>query len=118
MSSLLFHSEVFMPASAKKPIHEGPLRYRKHAFDESRNDRYGQIALPAEFSSSNAQLIEAEVLLEHDQARVVKQLWRQPLDAKRDLVMAILEGGMVKTVWVNLKTDKHRSLDKSRYMRP
>jgi hypothetical protein len=106
-----------MPASATKPIHEGPLQYRKHAFNEANNDRYGAIQLPTEFHAANAKLIEAEVLVDHDGSHVVKQLWRQSLDARRDLVLAIQEGGMVKTVWVNLKSDKHRTLDTSKYMR-
>lgn len=116
MSTLLFHTEVFMPESAKAPVHEGRLHYRRHAFKESQKDRYGQIQLPSEFHSADARLIETEVLLESSGARVVKQLWRQSLDAKRDLVMAIMAGGIVKTVWVNLKSDKHRTLDTSRYM--
>lgn len=118
MHSALFHFEVFMPASAKTPVYEGPLRYRRHAFRESKNDRYGEITLPTEFHAANAQLIEAEVLIDHDKTRVVKQLWRQTLDARRDLVLSITDRGEVKTVWVNLKSDKHRTLDRSRYMRP
>src|SRR5450830_1058936 len=117
MQSALFHSDVFMPASAKKPIHEGPLHYRDHALRATRDDRYGEITLPVEFHSANAKLIEAEVLLEHDGSTVVKQVWRQPLDQHRDLILVIQKGGKVKTVWVNLRSDKHRTLDKSKYMR-
>lgn len=111
----LFHAEVFMPERYRRPIHEGELRYGPHALREARGDRYGHIELPACFTAAGAQLIEAEYDERED--AVVKQVWRQPLDAKRDIVLVINRNGFVKTVWVNLRTDKHRSLDASRYVR-
>jgi hypothetical protein len=113
MSTALFHSDVFVPPVAKTPVFEGPLRYSAHALQEARSDRYGGITLPTEFHCANAKLIESEVLLA--QNRVVKQVWRQRLDNTRDLVLVIGEGGLVRTVWINLLTDKHRSLDRLKY---
>ncbi len=115
MMTELFHAEVFVPEAAKAPIHEGSLRYGRHALDKASSDRYGGIQLPNEFHAVDAKLIEAEVLLEHGKCQVVKQVWRQPLDHVRDLVLVIGTGGFVKTVWVNLRNDKHRSLDRSKY---
>lgn len=112
----LFHTEIFMPASAKSPLHKGALRYTNHALSESQKDRFGDIKLPVMFDPETAQLIESE--LSDDGSTVIKQVWRQPLDDKRDLVLALGPNGCVKTVWINLKRDKHRTLDRSKYVRP
>ena len=111
---MLFHAEVFMPEVARRPVYEGPLHYRQHAQDEARKDRYGRIALPCEFRAAGARLVEAEVVAETE--RVVKQVWRQPLDELRDLVLVLNPDGFVRTVWVNLRADTHRSLDKTKYV--
>ena len=116
MKQFIFHSDVFMPARYAAPCHEGKLEYTGHAKREAAKDRYGKIDLPDEFHAGSGQLIETEVQYDGEEVRVVKQLWRQPLDERRDLVMAIVPGGRVKTVWVNLSTDKHVSLDRSLYV--
>lgn len=113
---MLYHVDVFMPQHLRKPCYEGEIAYWEHAVVESKIDRYGKIALPRAFKASapGVQLIETET---DDKGRVIKQLWRQPLDSERDLVMAITNQGMVKTVWVNLRSDQHSTLNVSRYVR-
>ena len=113
----LYHSEVFMPEEFKTPVFRGVLRYGPHSLKEATTDRYGEIPLPIEFHPEGARLIESEVRVIGINARVIKQLWRKPLDETRDLVMAITDSGYVKTVWVNLRSDTHRTLNRSRYVR-
>lgn len=115
MAIYSFHVSTGMPEAYKRPIYEGRLRYLPHALKESKQDQYGQITLPAIFNASEARLIEADFCSDKD--RVIKQVWRQPLDKTRDLVLVISEGGKVKTVWINLKTDKHKTLNTSRYVK-
>lgn len=115
MSLYLFHIEVFMPQAYKKPIHQGRLKYGNHAVLESLFDRYGEIELPTHFDPSKAKLIETEVDVQVNQ--ITKQVWRQPLDKDRDIVLVIGKGGFVRTVWVNLKSDKHKTLNRSRYVK-
>lgn len=109
----LYHVDVFMPPVAAKPVYRGKLRYTLHAQRASQDDRYGLIELPQTFIPERARLIEAETV----DGEVVKQVWRQSLDAKRDLVLVILADGTVKTVWVNLLSDPHRTLNRARYAR-
>lgn len=111
---LLFHVEVAMPDRLKKPIFEGRLRYGTHSRMEALSDRYGSIVLPVEFSAAKAKLIEAEV--DSDTNQCIKQVWRQPLDEDRDIVLVITNTGFVKTVWVNLHSDKHHTLNRARYV--
>lgn len=109
----LFHVEKFMPVSATTPVHRGQLKYSFHAQTASQNDRFGSITLPELFNPEKAKLVEAEM----NTARtvVLKQVWRQRLDYQRDLVLVIVAGGLVKTVWINKKSDKHKTLDLSKY---
>jgi len=115
MNSYLFHAEVFMPERFRRPIFEGRLRYGAHALSEATRDRYGDIPLPEFFEACKAKLIEVEFDVDHN--NVCKQVWRQPLDDKRDIVLVMGRDGFVRTVWVNLRTDKHRTLDRAKYVR-
>ena len=115
MSTYLFHSEVFMPERYKVPLQTGTLNYGNHAKVEALKDRYGSIPLPSEINLELARIIEAEFNVQDNE--VVKQVWRQPLDEQRDIVLVVNRGGFVRTVWVNLRNDKHGTLDKSRYVR-
>lgn len=112
---LLYHHDVYLPEGYEQPIFEGRLRYGPHARNAAITDRYGPIALPPWFSAANGRLIEVE--FDDELNKVIKQVWRQPLDETRDLVLVIGLGGFVKTVWANLRSDAHRTLNKSRYVR-
>ncbi|MCC5610593.1 hypothetical protein LC612_28540 [Nostoc sp. CHAB 5834] len=114
MSNLLYHSDIHMPAAYRQPIYEGKLRYKEHAIIASKTDRYGSFILPDAFIAKNAVLIETEV--DGVRLRAIKQVWRQRLDASRDLVLVINWDGSVRTVWLNLKTDEHRTLNRARYV--
>lgn len=115
-TSYLFHKEVHLPELLTKPVYEGRLRYSAHAQAEASNDRYGQINLPEVFTAANAELIEVEATLQDNRPEIVKQLWRMPLDAARDLVFSVMPNGVVRTVWVNLRSDKHSTLNRGRYV--
>lgn len=110
---ILFHKDVGMPRSVATPIYTGVLRYGHHARAEAKKDRYGEIKLPEKINFDVAVLIEAEY--DSDLERCVKQVWRQPLDERRDIVIVINPDGFVKTVWINLRSDKHRTLRRENY---
>jgi len=109
----LYHAQIFIPESLKKPVFEGELRYTRHAQHAAESDIYGEVALPRYFQAEGAKLIEVETEL----GVPVKQLWRQKLDDKRDLILVITSEGSVKTVWINLLSDNHRTLDRTKYQR-
>jgi len=111
----LFHSDVFMPARYKQPIFEGELKYGSHAKGAGKSDRYGSIELPRVFDATKAQLIEVEY--DESEDKIVKQVWRQPLDEARDVILVINPDGFVRTVWINMRKDKHRTLNAARYVR-
>lgn len=115
MDNLLFHKDVYIPDHAKKPLHEGKLRYAGHARNVSAGSKsIDGIQLPEEFNAAKAVLVEVE--LNPVTGQVEKQVWRQSLDAENDLCFPMIADGFVKTVWLNHKKDTHKTLRKERYV--
>lgn len=108
----LYHFETGLPLSAELfKLGTVPLRYSKHARFAALDDRYGPIDLPETLNTNVAKVIEVEVTA----GRVSKIVYRISYDDSMDIVFAISNGGMVKTVWLNMKDDTHMSLKINRY---
>lgn len=94
-----------------------PLRYSAHALREAINDRYGVLpacAFPQTFQGAVWSLVEAETF----NGILSKFVVRRVVDARRSLVLVIQVDGTVKTLWTNLNTDTHSTLDKSKFATP
>lgn len=113
----VYHTDVFVPEAirqANKLLH---LRWTTHAkdraMDHAEKFRRFRVEVPliSHLDTSKAKLIEAEV---DDSGRLVKRVWRIPGE-KADICLAVMENGVVKTVWVNLHTDNHKTLDTTKY---
>lgn len=121
MPSNLFHADVYLPAWLAAARYTGKLRYSAHARNEAVSDKYGRIELPPALNQAGGRLIEVEAVDGPNGPLTVasKIVWRQPLDVERDLVLVVmLADGFVRTVWVNLNDDAHRSLNTARYVQP
>lgn len=103
-----------MPDELKTPVYTGKLFYSFHAYNASKSDRYGDIKLP-EYFLGQGSLIETEIELTGSAIKVVKQVWRTSYDSMKDLSLVIMFSGKVKTVWLNMKNDLHKTLDLSKY---
>lgn len=116
MQSGLYHAEVRLPEGYRHPRATVTVQYSNHAMMESRRDRYGSITLPESIDLSNFDTVEVEVI----GGRVHKIVVRGALDSQRDVVYVLMPKAgrpwFCKTVWVNLRTDSHRTLDRSRYV--
>lgn len=113
--TLLFHKDVYIPDHAKVPLHEGALRYGHHATHVAAGGGgHAEITLPLEFSAKNAVLVEVE--LNSRTGAVEKQVWRQNLCSEWDLCFPMIAGGFIKTVWLNHKTDTHKTLNKGKFV--
>lgn len=105
-----YHKDVYLPLS---PSFSLLPRYSRHAQDAASNDRYGKLDLPKVLSTQDSELIELEVV----NGKAHKALLRKSYDSKRDLcVVVLIETGLVKTVWCNLKSDLHKTLKVERYV--
>lgn len=89
------------------------LNYSNHALQAANNDRYGNIDLPDSVDTNKAKLIELEVVNNRYLSKIV---YRMEYDSEYDICIVIIpERWFVKTVWLNRKSDKHRTLDRSKY---
>jgi hypothetical protein len=110
----LYHVQVYMPA-LNMPKGQFKLIYSEHAKREAARDRYGKINAPMFLNPSDYQVVEVET---DNNKNVRKIVYRGYLDSKRDIAIVVIPQGsamFVKTVWVNLNTDKHGTLDHSKY---
>lgn len=93
-----------------------PLRYTRHAMSEAVADKYGVLpatAFPRALSLVGWQLVEAEEV----DGKLSKFVVRRPVDACRSLVLVVMVDGTVRTLWTNLNSDSHKTLDKSKFAR-
>lgn len=115
MRERLYHFEVGFPKDFERPEQRVKVNYGPHARREAFQDRYGAIKLPSFLTLRRFQVIEIGMVGES----VSKILFRGTLDDKRDLCIVLIPNGnkpwRAKTVWVNLRTDKHKTLNVSRY---
>lgn len=111
---LNYHKDVFLPKRIKGMVPQGRFKvaYSGHAQIASQTDRYGAFDLPARVDVNVDNIFEVSVA--HGQ--VVKYGVRIPLDNERDLCMIVTRDRVVKTVWVNLKTDHHTTLRQHCYV--
>lgn len=113
LATRLYHKDVFLPAA----LHQDTvmrLKYSRHAENEAMSDRYGHVSLPPRLDTREADLVEAEV--DARQYRVIKRVYRAKLDPSRDLVLVVQPDGFVRTVWVNLHSDQHATLNTRKFV--
>jgi hypothetical protein len=116
----LFHAAIGFPSTFRAHVGEFSLSYTKHAFHAALNDKYlapGEVInLPHRLVVSTCAIIE----IEHSNYRTSKILYRAPYDSHFDLCIAVIPGVpmVVKTVWLQAKSDSHKTLDRTRYSVP
>lgn len=112
----LYHSSIRLPEGFTAPSQRVSIDYGSHARSEAFADRYGKIALPATIPLSMFEVIEVGI----EGGRVKKILFRGHIDSTRDLCIVLIPNAngpwFCKTVWVNLRSDLHRTLDRSKYI--
>ncbi len=117
-SEVLYHKDIGFPDDIHLPRGFSPvmnLRYGTHAQKAAQDDRYGKMNLPHRIDVRTGETIEIGVV----NKTVTKMVIRFSYDDKLDMVMVIMpESSFVKTVWFNEKTDKHHTLNRSRYADP
>lgn len=114
----LYHKDIGFPDDVNLPRGFSPvvqLRYGGHAREESLVDRYGELKLPRAIDVRKGEIFEIGVT----GTTVTKMAVRLSYDEKKDIVIVFIPStGFVKTVWANLKTDQHKTLNRARYIDP
>lgn len=112
----VYHKDVGFPAGTAWPTGTFPLRYKTHAKDQAKDKQVG--FLPTSLNMNNCQVVEAQV---ENGRKVNLMVVRRSLDMERDLVMVVVTERPVWeviTVYPNLRTDHHPTLNVSRYDKP
>ena len=111
----IYHKELGFPKEVQNLFGKTfSLSFSTHAKAACRNDRYGFIIPPTAITITPNNLFEAEL----EGANITKLAIRQKHTADKDISVVIIpEGlkGFVKTLWLNLSSDTHLTLDKSKY---
>lgn len=114
---LLYHKEIGFPAGFRAPRDLVMVSYSTHALNAAKDDRYGDMHLPPRVRLSDFDVIEIGII----GRRVSKILFRAELDDERDLCMVLMPNGRgpwrCKTVWINERSDAHKTLNASKYER-
>lgn len=131
---ILYHNEIGFPKNFRPPSGTFPLEYSRHAEAACLDDRYGKIPRLKRLTVDRMNLIELGV----KDGRVSKLLYRGTLACmdchsantpqnncphpKRDMCIVVIpkanQPWLVKTTWINLQSDKHTTLDESKYEKP
>jgi hypothetical protein len=109
MRTGLYHREVFFPPEVTLPHGEYQLQLTHHAKTACKNDRYGEFELPQAIAIPSHSIFEIEL----EKGKLRKVVARVPFDDDCDVSIAMIpESGFmrVKTAWLNLKTDGHKTL--------
>lgn len=105
----VYHKDTGFPFSIAVPSPGLSLTWSSHATEQAWRKHLPRLGkLPERF-----EVVEIETR----NGYVVKWLVRFPMTTRagRDLVLAVMTNGFVKTAWANESTDGHRALDQSRY---
>jgi hypothetical protein len=120
MKDGLYHKTIGIPANAAKSfLGHHRLIYTAHARVQATLDRYGKLPTPETILIGLAEIIEIEVEAGWPVKIVVRinSGVRPGLDLV--LVLRPTEGGLrVVTLWGNLATDNHRTLNRAAYQTP
>jgi hypothetical protein len=114
----LYHKEIGFPAGFRAPRDLVMVAYSGHALNSAKDDRYGEMFLPDRMRLSDFEVIEIGII----GRRVSKILFRGELDDDRDLCIVLIPNGRspwrCKTVWINERSDAHKTLNASKYETP
>lgn len=121
-AEVTYHRDIGLPSNITVPQREVTCEYTGHAERERYKDRYSFIPKLEKVNLRDCEVIEVTVA----ENRVSKVLVRvpHPTSSRDDIVMVLRPGAKkdqpwtVVTNWVNRRSDKHRSLDRSKYADP
>lgn len=119
MTDGLYHAEIGLPEGYRHPSGLVNIDYSAHARKAAGDDRYGYIPLPAAISLSRYKTVEVEILNGKVRKIVIRGALLMDI-AERDVIFVLMPRAgkpwFCKTVWANLKSDSHKTLDRSRYV--
>ena len=112
----LYHRDIYLPRVWQDfPSRDFDVIASSHAIHAAEDDN---IHLPNTVNISGHNIIEVESYKDTTEVKIVVRL---SYNAGYDLIVVVFfgkAGAMLKTVWLNSKSDLHRTLDESKYYSP
>ncbi|KVP97788.1 hypothetical protein WJ96_04260 [Burkholderia ubonensis] len=117
MTTKLYHKDVYAPDVIFRSPGVVRLRYSRHAQYAACDDRYGDLSryLTPYMDFDEAEIVEVELDVE---GQISKRVARFQVDEDLVLVVVAQTDGFVRTVWGNLISDRHSTLDRRKYVQP
>ena len=111
--SNLYHKDLYMPAGVLAlEDREVTFIISEHAKKAALSDRNGMLTIPEKIRFDGKDVVEAEF----EDGKLKKLVVRIAYDATRDAVYVFnVPDGLLRTVWLNLSTDRHATLKKELY---
>lgn len=109
----LYHKELGFPKNIFIQERFVRLNYSYHSLKASLSDRYGKIDLPENITIRRNEIIELETLNDKLNKLVLRTSYNDNFDL---IIVLLIQGSKVKTVWLNEKSDSHTTLDASKYI--
>lgn len=111
-----YHVELGIPARIELPRGILTLWPTEHARTEAARDKYGPVELPLEIDTRQKKRVRLIEVTVDENERPVSALYRLRYDERRDLCIVVLfEERLIKTVWVNERSDTHQTLRRELY---
>jgi hypothetical protein len=110
----LYHAEIGLPKGFALPAERVALSWTRHAEKARKDDRYGEIPAFTSLPLSSFSVVEVGM----ENGRVAKIVVRGRYTKEKDVIFVLIPGKVytVKTVWINLHSDQHKTLDRSKYV--
>lgn len=118
---MLYHKDIGFPDSIKLPIGRYKLKYSNHANIAAATDKNGSFLDKLKYHEILDTEIAEVIEIETCNGRLSKILYRLPLTGSDsyDIILAVLPHcWVVKTVWLNHRYDRHKTLRKNKYAHP
>lgn len=118
LESSLYHRRIGFPSDVNLKLGILELTYSRHALAEAAKDQYGFIRLPKVLNTNELDQKAFEIQISPE-GKLEKIVYRLPYSRENDLILVLsVDRSHVITVWLNRKTDMHRTLNRARYQLP
>jgi len=111
----LYHASLCLPPHLVNLFGRYESELTNHAKQAQKTDRYGKFEFPKFVKVSSDSIVEVET---DSTGTIIKILVRVEYDVKFDLCLAIIPIGKqarIKTGWLNVRSDNHKTLDVTKY---
>ena len=114
----MYYKEVGFPSSIELPSGKRSVEWSEHAIREAEYDINGKIRYIDNIILDSYRIFEVET---DKDGQITKFAYRTRYNAKCDVIYVFMQKGnnlFIRTAWLNRRSDKHTTLNLSKYDTP